>query len=352
MDHRTLKILEAVIDEYIHTGEPVGSKTLTNRLNFKVSSATIRNEMALLEQLGFLEHPHTSAGRIPTFGGLRLYINKLANPAPLGIEQKIQIDSMLSGSVSTEQDVIQTASNALAEITRLATVYTNSSSNFSVIAKVEVIPTGHRLYVLLMVTSSGAVKNRMCRLEFDLTAEQIAFFANFIKANLTGLNADNLSNEDIQKLISAMGGYMMTLSPLLKAVIEMSEEISENKFGMSGERNLIACTDFSTAEVVQFLDSRKSLSNLLDQTFTGINVLFSKESDTFVISNSSLVLGSFEKNNTHAGTLGILGPMRLDYKKVIPYIDYFTEKVTDILSQIDNKEYKENINEEDNNEQK
>ena len=333
-----MKILEAVVDEFIRTGEPVGSKTLTNRLDFKVSSATIRNEMALLEQLGFLEHPHTSAGRVPTFNGLRLYIDKLVSPPPLSIEEKHLVDSMMDKSFSTEQEVIQTASNALAEITRHASVYTKSSNNFSVIAKVEVIPTGHRLYVLLMVTSSGEVKNKMCRLEFDLSPEQLAFFANFMNDNLQGLNAESLSNTDLQKLISAMGGYVMMLSPLLKAVIEMWDEINDSKLGVAGESNLITCSEFSPMEVAKFLESRKSLSTLLDRTFSGINVLFSKENDTFVISNSSLVVKGFEKSNANVGALGVLGPMRLDYKKVIPYIDYFTDKVTDILTKIDDND--------------
>ena len=166
MDDRKLKILTAVVDEYIVTGEPVGSKAIMKHV--KASSATIRNEMAELEKQGYLEQPHTSAGRVPTYNGYRLYVDKLAQSDPLSDDEKKELDDMLGSTFNSEDDLVQSASLALAQLTKCATVVADSTPKFSMISKVEVIPTGKRMYVILMVTSSGTIRNKAFRLEFDL----------------------------------------------------------------------------------------------------------------------------------------------------------------------------------------
>ena len=157
MDDRKLKILAAVVNEYIVTGEPVGSKTIASMPDIRVSPATIRNDMAMLEQLGYLEQPHTSAGRIPTY-------------------------------------------------------------------------KGKRMYVLLMITSSGSIQNKMCRLEFDLTNEQLQFFNNYMTENLSGVSIDSLSDETIEKLAEAMGTYAVTLTPLMNGIRSLQRALCRTTF--------------------------------------------------------------------------------------------------------------------------
>ena len=153
MDDRKLKILAAVVDEYIKTGEPVGSKAIAALIDIKVSAATIRNDMAALEQLGYLEQPHTSAGRIPTFKGYRLYIDELMTVQSLPEEERSRLDKMLEEQDNLTEDVIiQSAVTTLAELTQCAAVVANSAPKFSVISKVEVIPTGKKMYVILLIT--------------------------------------------------------------------------------------------------------------------------------------------------------------------------------------------------------
>ena len=340
MDTRAMKILAAIVDEYIRTGEPVGSKVLAERADISVSSATIRNTMAALEQEGYLDHPHTSAGRVPTYKGYRYYIDNLMNPVPLDEADIEHIDDIFEqapedGSLSPEEAIIQNASTALAEITKCATFSTNHVSQFSVITKVDVIPTGRRMYVLLMITSSGAIKNRICRMEFDLTNEQMEFFNSFVSKNLQGVNLSELTDEYMNKLIEALGAYMITLSPLLTAVCELSNDLMQDNVEVSGQTNLLECQEFPVMDVMKFLENKNELSALLDSTFSGINIKFGGEdsSDTFAISNSTFVSGTYYKNGKPAGTLGVIGPMRLDYRRIIPYIEYFSDKITRLLSE-------------------
>ncbi|MDR1753897.1 MAG: heat-inducible transcriptional repressor HrcA [Eubacterium sp.] len=330
---RIYKVLDAIVDEYIRTGEPVGSKALQEKIDVKVSSATIRNDMASLEALGFLDHPHTSAGRIPTIRGYKLYIERIREKEAISTGEKEKIDEFFKG-ISDESDgaVIENASKALSEITKCAIVSTNMISKFSIITKVNIIPTGKRMYVLLLITSSGDIKNRVCRLSFDLTDDEMDFFIKFINQNLEGLNADNLSEEFIEKLTASLGSYMLSLSPLLKAVTELSLEMRKKQVLLEGETKLIASNELEKDEIIALIESKNQLTELLDAAFSGINVIFGKETDTFVVQNAGMITGGFQKDHKPAGSFGVIGPMRLDYKRIIPYIEYFSEKVTNILS--------------------
>lgn len=340
MDERKLKILSAIVEQYIVTGEPVGSKTLLSQLDINVSPATVRNEMAALEQMGYLEQPHTSAGRIPSFNGYRLYVDELMKKNTITDDEKERIDNLFVVDDMTPDGIVQSASLALAELTNCATVVANSTPKFSVISRVEVIPTGKRLYVILMITSSGNIKNKVCRLEFDLTDEQLSFFSNFVSENLEGMSVDNISEATMSDLATAMGTYMMTLSPLMKGICEMSKDLVSNSIEISGETNLLACRDFDSSEIIQFLQKKDEFSKLLDDSFSELHVMFSKESNDFVISNSSLITSPFQKSGKTAGMLGVIGPMRIDYAKIIPYVEYFTDKITEFLTDEDEEENK------------
>lgn len=341
MDDRKLRILTAVVDAYILTGEPVGSKTIMDKV--RASSATIRNEMAELEKQGYLEQPHTSAGRVPTYLGYRLYVDQLLKTDPLSEEEMESINSMLrQQSGTTDDELIQNASLALAQLTQCATVVANATPKFSVISRVEVVPTGKRMYVILMITSSGAIKNKVCRLEFDLTHEQLEFFSQFMRENLEGVEVEALSDEMLDRLETALGTYMTVLSPLISEIMKMSREIGHEEYSVSGEMNLLARPDIDRSEIMTFLDNKKEFADFLGSSFDGLHVMFSHEKDGFVISNSSIITSPFSKDGRQVGTLGLIGPMRIDYAKYIPYLEYFTDKLTQMLSEdSDNDDDKE-----------
>ncbi len=332
MDDRKLKILAAVVDEYVRTGEPVGSKAISQLEHINVSAATIRNDMAALEQLGYLEQPHTSAGRVPTFQGYRLYIDELMTPPSLTDEEKERLDDMLGDSDTPEELLVQNAAAALTELTQCAAVVTNAVPRFSVISKVEVIPTGKRLYVILLITSSGSIKNKACRLEFDLSHEQLEFFTRYIEENLNGVSVDELSEEMFDKMVAAVSAYMVSLSPLVKGICELSEDLRQQELTLSGGEKLLSCDDLDKMEVVRFIEHKDDLSSMLEETFSGIQVKFGQESGTFAIGNSSMIVSKYRKSGREAGSLGVIGPMRVDYKKIIPYVDYLTQRISYLMS--------------------
>ena len=336
VDARKRRILSVVVDLYIRTGEPVGSKTISQLPDIHVSAATVRNDMAVLEELGYLEQPHTSAGRVPTFNGYRMYIEEISAEGTLPQEERDRLDEMLGDeSQLTEDLILQSATTALSQITKCATVVSNFAPKYSVISKVDVIPTGKRMYVVLLITSDGKIKNRACRLQFDLTHEHMDFFKHFMEENLEGVSVSDLSEEKLEQMITAMGTYMMTLSPLVQGICEMSKDLQQNELYMTGEQNLFSCDDLDKAEVAKFMMHKQELSGLLDDSFQGIKVMFGEEGNDFVIGNSSMIVSKYQKGDHTAGSLGVIGPMRLNYAKVIPYIEYFTEKISHLISDDD-----------------
>ena len=334
MDERKLRILAAVVDEYVRTGEPVGSKAISKLGHIKVSSATIRNDMAVLEQLGYLEQPHTSAGRVPTFKGYRLYIDELMNAPALSDDEKNKLDEMLGDADTPEELLLDNAAAALTEITQCAAVVTNSVPKFSVISKVEVIPTGKRLYVILLITSNGSIKNKACRLEFDLSHEQLDFFTKYIDENLHGVSVEDLSEEMFDKMVAAVSAYMISLSPLVKGIYELSEDLRHQELTVKGGEKLLSCDELDKMEVVKFIGQKHEITDILEDTFSGIQVKFGAEGN-IAIGNSSMIVSKYRKGGKEAGSLGIIGPMRVDYKKIIPYIEYLTQKISYLMSEND-----------------
>ena len=325
MDARKRRILSAVVDLYIRTGEPVGSKTISQLPDIHVSAATVRNDMAVLEELGYLEQPHTSAGRVPTFSGYRMYIEEISAGGSLPEEERERLDEMLGDESQLTEDLIL----------QCGTVVSNFAPKYSVISKVDVIPTGKRMYVVLLITSDGKIKNRACRLQFDLTHEHMDFFKHFMEENLEGVSVSDLSEEKLDQMVTAMGTYMMTLSPLVQGICEMSKDLQQNELYVTGEQNLFSCDDLDKAEVAKFILHKQELSGLLDDSFQGIKVMFGEEGNDFVIGNSSMIVSKYQKGDHTAGSLGVIGPVRLNYAKVIPYIEYFTEKISHLISEED-----------------
>ncbi len=332
-DDRQLKILKHIVEIFIETGEPASSLAVCERLKKKISSATIRNDMAKLEKLGFLQQPHTSAGRVPTYKGFRTYINNLMHFKSMSEEEKRYVDEVLTSDLSSISTIVENASLALAEFTNLAVVSTTNNPKFFVICKVDVVETGRRVFAVFMVASSGDVKNKICRLNFDISEKELEFFKKVINESLVGNTADVLNDEMMEKLAVVFGSYIYSLSPLLKALFDISNEISKKEVNLKGEKNLLKYGGIKADELLEFITAKKQIEKVLCSAFSGINVLFGKENDVFALENSSLIVTKYGLNEP-LGSFGVVGPIRIDYEKILPYVSYFSQKITSLIENI------------------
>ena len=194
LDGRKLMILSVVVEQFIESGEPVGSKFVAEVMNNAVSSATIRNDMAALEEMGLLERPHASAGRVPTHRGYRLYIDQLMKAKPLTSAERSEIDALFNVRNADPDRLLEDAAETLASTTGYASVSATMIPSTVTVRRVDIIPVGERTAVILLIASSGVIKNKVCRVDFDLGDAIVDFFVKFANSRLRGRSLDEITS--------------------------------------------------------------------------------------------------------------------------------------------------------------
>lgn len=337
LGERKLKILAAIVDAYVRTGEPVGSKALCEALDFSVSSATIRNEMAELVELGLLEQPHTSAGRVPSHLGYRLYINRLMNRQSISEEEQRFIDGNLSASADDPEHLLEEASQVLADMTKYAAVTTTPSDEEATVRHLQFVQTGRRSAMVVLMTSSGIIKNRLFRCDYDLTPEVLRVFHRMLNEKLTGLPVASITPAFIQTMAVSMGELTMLMPSVLMAVLEAARESLEADVCMDGQTNLLFLPEFeadSARRILEFLNRRDAIVRLLNSQESGIQVLVGRESEQPELIDSSIVVARYTLGGKDAGAIGIVGPTRMNYAKIMAKLEYLASSVGQLLNEI------------------
>lgn len=339
LGERKLKILAAVIEAYIQSGEPVGSKALVEMLDHAVSSATIRNDMAELAAEGYLEQPHTSAGRIPTAKAFRLYIDSLMRRQPLNEKSRHEIEALLSGAASDPERLIEEASQALAEVTGCAAVTTTPDQQSSSIRRIEVLRSGARTAALLLMTSSGMLRSRVCRFDTDIDSPLLERLNNTLSAEFLGQPLSSVSLAQVQTLLVALGEVGLVCAPALTAFVELVQESAEAEVLLSGQLNLLRHPDYElerARSLLSFLSQRDLLAGMLTAHSGGLRVVLGSESPRPELDGSSIIVTRYSLTGGSDGSIGIIGPLRMDYAATIPRLEYFAQTVSRLLRELMN----------------
>lgn len=318
---RQLRILMEIVKEYIATGSPVGSKLLSGSLPFNVSSATIRNEMSELIGMGYLVQPHTSAGRVPSVKGFRLYVDSLAG-GDIDSGEKSHIDGML-GSTDDPDRLMENAGHTLAEITNCAALLTTPADGGVTVHRIDAVPLGSRTGLIILVTSSGTVQSRVYRLDCDATPELLCAFADIADKHFVGHELSELSRSYMQTVAASLPFEHMLVSPMLISLAQAAESAGRSHVKMDGGDNLLCGFDGEQARsLFGFLSREQDMLALLNAAGDGINVIFGDETGLSALKTSSVVVRSYSIDGGR-GQVGIIGPLRMDYAGVIPKIEYF-----------------------------
>lgn len=339
MTQRKKKILAAIIEKYIQTGEPVGSKSLVESLGFSVSSATIRNEMSDLIEMGYLEQPHTSAGRVPSGKGYRYYVDNLMTVYDMPASEKNIITSKLRAESGEPQRVLEKAGNILAELTHCAAVSTTPSDEAAVVRRIELVPIGTRTAMVVLMTSSGILKTRVCRTDSEITIDIAESFYNIVKQNFIGKPACEITIPKIQTLALSLGEKSLTMTPLLVALCDLAEMTERTELLLEGQTNLLNHKEYETNafELMDFLRRAEPLNRIFS-AHSGVSksstpkILIGKENLFRELQNSTMIFSKYSIAGHESGTLGIIGPTRIDYSRLIPSLKYLTDVVGIILS--------------------
>ena len=332
MDERAKTLLKALVERYIADGQPVGSRTLLRASGLELSPATIRNVMADLEDLGLISSPHTSAGRIPTPKGYRLFVDTMLTAQPIPLEvQRHQLAS------EQPQRVISHAAQMLSSLSNFVGVIT-APRKVSVFHHIEFMRLSDRRVLVILVAPDGDVQNRVIFTTHDHTQSQLQEASNYLTANFSGLTLDEVRERLKTELDSLRG----EIAQLMQAAVQAGSEAvadSQEQVVISGERNLLAVQDFSgdmssLRKLFDLFEQKAQLVRLLDVSSKadGVQIYIGGESTVVPFEELSVVSSPYEVDGRIVGTLGVIGPTRMAYDRMIQIVDITSRLVSSALS--------------------
>ncbi len=333
---RKLRILSVIVETYVETGEPVGSKTVCNLLDFPISSATVRNEMSELVELGLLEQPHTSAGRIPSQLGYRVYLNHLEQSRQISEYEKNLINDVLWDSADDPEHLIEAAAKVLAKITNFTSIITTPPEDEARVRDVQFVQTGRRSAMIVLMTSTGMVKNRLFRCNYDISPVLLKIFREVLNEKLSDKLLTSLKSELMNMVVQTDSEIALLMSPVIKAVMETAREACQVNIRMGGRNNLLILPDFKAENIVNildFLDSKENILKLLLEKERGVNIFIGEETNCLALENSSIVVTRYSIGG-RSGAIGVIGPTRMDYSGLITKVEYVAYMVEKLLNKI------------------
>ncbi|HZK38675.1 MAG TPA: heat-inducible transcriptional repressor HrcA [Clostridia bacterium] len=335
LSERKQKILAAIIELHIDSGEPVGSKVLVEKLDMSVSSATVRKEMSELSSLGLLEQPHTSSGRIPSHAGYRYYVDNLMNKYELNDSQRKRIDADISFNEGDPEKLLEKAGEVLADITNCAAVSTLPQGESVLIKRIEIVPIGTRTAMIVLLTTGGVIRSRVCRLDYELNNSMMEIFYNVTTARLVGCPVCELSAVMLQTIVASLGVEALAMLPLLATVADLAKDAEDTDIMLEGQSNLLNHREFSGSaqELMEFLRKAEPLNRLIAASKNELDVLIGKENLYRQLEKSSIILARYNVGEKEGGIIGLIGPTRIDYSRLIPSVKYLTNLVGRLLTQ-------------------
>ncbi|MDR3643629.1 MAG: heat-inducible transcriptional repressor HrcA, partial [Clostridia bacterium] len=282
----------------------------------------------------YLEQPHTSAGRIPSQKGYRLYVDSLMGRRRLSREETIRIDELLQINAGDFETTLEAAGKALAEVTGLTSVSTVPQDKGVMLRKVELIQCGRKSALLVLLTSMGVIKSKLYRSQEMLTPEMLAFFSRLLDERLCGLPVESITSETLEALTGELFEYTCALRPLLGEIGEQIAELSGSEVFLGGEANLLGRAEvasMSVRDLLHMLERREALAALI-RGIHGVEVRIGTENDLQQLHALSIVAAPYEFQGRQAGAVGIIGPTRMDYAKIVPSLAYFSEVLSRLIN--------------------
>ena len=330
---RKEKILSAVVETFIETGEPIGSKALQSEAGLGVSSATIRNELKSLDDDGYLTQPHTSAGRVPTVKGYRYYIDNLMPTITLPDRISEHIRRSICEGAESPEAVLNKAAAVLSKLTNAAAVVTTPSSDEARVHRIRFVATGRHTSMAVLVTSTGMVKSRLFRCEFVVTPQLLAMFDKAINEQFAGVKLKDITRGFLQTAASAMGELTLFVPDVLIAIYEAVQSALEISVAVSGQTNLLFSDGYdfySARNVMKFLSDTKRISVLLNNSRSS-RIYLGDESGCHELQTSAVITARYAPGGENAGAVAVIAPTRIDFKTVSREVDYAAECVSDAI---------------------
>ena len=323
LDERKIKILNAIIQTYLETGEPVGSRTISRFTDLKLSSATIRNEMSDLEEMGYILQPHTSAGRIPSDKGYRFYVDNLMK---VKSEEVVRQNEMMVQKVDKLEQVLKQVVKMLATNTNYASLITAPQSQKNKLKFIQLTRVNEEQILAVMMLEGNIIKNKILTVDELVEEEEVVKLNLLLNTYLQGLSLQEINMELLQTMKRQAQGHRKIISDLIDTIVEAIQEEDDTEIYTSGTTNLLKYPELADREkagqLLYTLEEKQGLNELItagenDENKHGIQVYIGSESPVQSMKDCSIVIATYELEEGVQGTIGIIGPKRMDYKKVV-----------------------------------
>ncbi len=328
LSDRKKRLLYAIVNDYIETAEPVGSRTIAKKYMPELSPATIRNEMSDLEDMGYLEQPHSSSGRIPSVLGYRVFVDSLMEKHSLSMIETMQMQEAMQDRMNRFDKLIEKASRAIASLTNYATVAISAGKKKNSIKAVQIVPVSKNEVVAILVTDEGTVKNKLIRTKEECDAVQIVELSSRLTEKLSGHTLNDITLETINSIKNENADMKNIIEEVIGFISEVIGELDSREIIVDGGVNLLQCPEYSNIEkakeIMEMLSNKEKLQNIVSVPIAAgnkVNVIIGDEQNGIKLKDCSLVLCNYEFGNNE-GTIAVIGPTRMDYPKVVSALEY------------------------------
>ena len=337
MTERKKKVLRSVVDLYIRTAEPVGSKAITELPDMKYSSATIRNEMADLTAMGYLEQPHTSAGRIPSAAGYRLYVDELMADYRLSIDETKSINIAIEEKMQRVDKMVEKVAKLVSQATDLPAISMASRSGDATVKRFELIQAGAGSFILVVMLSNEEVVNKLIKLPLNVEESDLKLLSALLNATMTELSAEEFTAGLLERVMRSAGAAASLVPVIVEFTAETLRRSGSSNMVVAGHSRLLGLPEYRDVDkaqkVMTSLDE-ETLSNLpaVMQNANGTKVIVGPENISEELKDTSVVMTKFDIGDGLQGMIGVVGPTRMDYAKVTARLSYFAESLSKMFA--------------------
>ena len=337
LTERKKKVLRSVVDLYIRTAEPVGSKAITELPDMKYSSATIRNEMADLTEMGYLEQPHTSAGRIPSAAGYRLYVDELMLDYRLSMDETHSINMAIEEKMQRVDKLVEKVAKLVSQATDLPAISVAARSGGATVKRFELLLAGENSIILVLMLSNDEVFNKLIKLPLLVSDSDLKILSALLNATMTEIGSDEYTAELLDRVMRSAGAAAGLVPVIVDFTAETLRRQTSTNMAVAGQMRLLGQPEYRNIDkaqrVITSLDE-ESLSNLpaIMQNSNGTRVLVGPENVAQELKDTSVVMTKFDIGDGMQGMIGVVGPTRMDYAKVTARLSYFAESLSKLFA--------------------
>lgn len=338
LSERKIKILQAIINDYIETAEPVGSRTISKKYDLGISSATIRNEMSDLEELGLIVQPHLSAGRIPSDKGYRLYVDELMQYKELKAYQIKILEEVIESSINKIDELMKETAKVVALLTNYTTMVSKPNTNKIRLKHIQLVPLDKNSIIFVSVTDTNVIKHYILNLAKVPEENMLMKLSSMLNQYLIGLTLEEITLPLIQKLKYQLGNYNEMLTPILDCITDVIQK-QDTEVSLSGTKNILEYPEFndvSKAKVLfQTFEENDILNEIVNKEGIGkIQITIGDENSIHEIKECSIIKTTYTTGDKQLGTIGIIGPTRMDYAQVVSMLSYISKNIDEVLKRI------------------